>query len=325
MELKKVLSIGKKILSSNLSGGATPLSVTHYITYDCNYRCEYCNLWKENAEEMSTDEIKRMIDEFSEAGTERMGFTGGEPLLREDIGEVVSYAKKKGMITTLCTNGELLPKKVDELRDLDLVQISLDGRKETHEKYRTGSNYQNVLKSIDVARENGIEVVTSTVLTKESLKDVEYILDLSEEKNFKPSFMPIYNFSLAGEVEENLPRKEEMKRGVKKILEAKKEGYKVFNSKTLLEHVKENWPDFNNCSICAAARLFCIVDTNGDVCPCQPSQGVICQNGLEVGFKQAFHSLHKPDSGTCWCDSFLELSFAGQLKGETILNILKKL
>lgn len=320
MDTYKMLSSAMEVLRYKLTGKKVPLSVTHYITYQCNYRCDYCDIWNTDSEEMGTDEVKRMIDEFSEAGTKRMGFTGGEPLLRDDIGEVITYAKDRGMVTTLCSNGELLHDRIDDLQDLDVVQISLDGKKETHEKVRKGSDYGKIMRSIDTARDRDMDVVTSTVITKENIDEIDYILDLGKRKGLIPSFKPVYSFSLDGTVGENMPSREEMGEVIGKIIDAKESGYRVMNSKTLLRHVKENWPDFNNCKICLASDLFCIVDVDGTVYPCQPDQDMEGRNGLDEGFGKAFHNISSPEGPGCWCDSFLDISFMGNLGVEPIYN-----
>lgn len=84
-----------------------PLRVTQEVTSRCNLRCKYCEV-EGTGNELDTPTIKAMMREFKSSGTISWGFTGGEPLLLEDIGELVSYAKKLGFITSLITNGLLL-------------------------------------------------------------------------------------------------------------------------------------------------------------------------------------------------------------------------
>ena len=66
-----------------------PRSVNFCITYRCNNRCSYCNLHSFKTKEMKTNEIKQILNLFKKIGVRRIGFTGGEPLLREDIGDLI--------------------------------------------------------------------------------------------------------------------------------------------------------------------------------------------------------------------------------------------
>ncbi|MCD6240072.1 radical SAM protein, partial [Candidatus Bathyarchaeota archaeon] len=104
-----------------------PHHVQWFITKRCNYRCKGCNVWREqdNIEELTTDEIKRGLDILRQLGTIEVVFSGGAPLLREDIGEILRYASQY-FITTVYDNGSLALEKIDALRNADFVAISLD-------------------------------------------------------------------------------------------------------------------------------------------------------------------------------------------------------
>lgn len=183
MDLANNLSIGRQFIASRLLGKRIPLAVTYYVTYRCNYRCRYCHLWKTQAAEMNTEQAKQMIKEFDQMGAVKMGFTGGEPLLRKDIGDLISYAHERNMLTTLCSNGELVEDRLHDLSDLDVIQISFDGPREIHERYRRNSNYENVVSGIRRAHEAGISVVASTVLTKDNIDQVDWILDFGRRQD----------------------------------------------------------------------------------------------------------------------------------------------
>ena len=73
-------------------GKRIPLKVTHFITDKCNLRCSYCYINYNKEKEMSTEQIKNMLNEFAKLGTQIYGIAGGEPLVREDIFEVIKYA-----------------------------------------------------------------------------------------------------------------------------------------------------------------------------------------------------------------------------------------
>lgn len=110
-----------------------PKEVCIESTTACNCKCSFCynqnSFAKEERKkyEMSTEKFKLMIDRIYAAGINRIRFTGGEPLLRNDIFELAKYAKDKGMITVLNTNGMLIDKergkKIVELFDICLISF----------------------------------------------------------------------------------------------------------------------------------------------------------------------------------------------------------
>ena len=80
-----------------------------YVTYRCNSRCRYCNVWREavfqNRSELTREEAKKLIRQCFEAGVRYIDFTGGEPLLYENLPALLQYAKTLGIKTEVTVNG----------------------------------------------------------------------------------------------------------------------------------------------------------------------------------------------------------------------------
>lgn len=87
MKIKDLNSIFWSIARYHLFNKKTPLSVTVNLTYRCNLNCIYCNVENLIGDEMSTGQIYGLIDQFYSSGCRRIGFAGGEPLVRKDIGK----------------------------------------------------------------------------------------------------------------------------------------------------------------------------------------------------------------------------------------------
>ena len=109
--------LNRRVLTERL-----PISGSIELTFRCNLRCVhcYCNLPMNDPEaiemELGVDELYQILDQIAEAGCLWLLITGGEPLLRNDFLDIYIYAKKKGFITTLFTNGTLLsPELADAL------------------------------------------------------------------------------------------------------------------------------------------------------------------------------------------------------------------
>ena len=84
------------------------------LTYRCNLNCIhcYCKGSEDKDKELSTAEWKKILDEIHREGCIWLTFSGGDPLVRDDFLELYSYAKKKGFIITIFTNGHEVSKKV---------------------------------------------------------------------------------------------------------------------------------------------------------------------------------------------------------------------
>ncbi|HOK41437.1 MAG TPA: hypothetical protein PLD27_10420 [bacterium] len=94
--LKNIPKLSISILKAIL-GNKIPLKVTQYITFNCNFNCAYCGRKNIKSFELTTDEMKKYIDEFKKIGTMFWSFNGGECLLRNDLGVLRDYVKQKGM------------------------------------------------------------------------------------------------------------------------------------------------------------------------------------------------------------------------------------
>ena len=101
----------------NLKG---PITVGWDITQMCNLRCKHCyaTAGKRSEKEFSIDKVKQIIDELDSLGTVLIALAGGEPLVRRDIFEIVSYIKSKGMEVFINTNGILIDEdKIKKLKN----------------------------------------------------------------------------------------------------------------------------------------------------------------------------------------------------------------
>ena len=103
-----------------------PLSTHLDITYRCNERCEHCYLDHEDKGEMTTSEIKGILDQLAEAGVFFLTISGGEPLLRQDCFEILRYARKKLFNVKLKTNAILIREAQARLiRELGIEQVQV--------------------------------------------------------------------------------------------------------------------------------------------------------------------------------------------------------
>lgn len=160
------------------------------LTPHCNFNCVHCppggEGYYENIEEMmTTDEIVTIISLCSKVGFQCVKFTGGEPLLREDIIELIAYTKEIPNINDIqmVTNGSLLTGKVFDLKDagLDMVTISLDAIEPDVYRRIRRSNIPSVVKLIRDCRRVGLPVRINMVVMKSSLNQVKPMIEFASK------------------------------------------------------------------------------------------------------------------------------------------------
>jgi radical SAM protein with 4Fe4S-binding SPASM domain len=173
------------------SGGKKgPRAVGWEITTQCNLTCPHCYsaAAKRPHNEMNTDECKRVIDSLEWIGAGEIGWTGGEPLLRDDLEELIAYASAKGINSSITTNGVLLnEKRAIILKEAGnrAIQISLDGS--TPEKnYRmrraTEDEFNKIIEAIRICGRLNIKVYLASLLGQETLEDAPEMVKLAKRE-----------------------------------------------------------------------------------------------------------------------------------------------
>jgi len=157
----------------------------------CNLKCIHCyaqaTITEEDPDILSTAEAKKMIDSAADFGCPVMLFSGGEPLMRPDVFDLMRHAASRGMRTTLSTNGTLITKEVaQELKTCNMgyVGVSLDGMEATHDKFRRiEGSWRRALVGLMNCREAGIRTGLRITLTKHNFREAADVLDLSVAEN----------------------------------------------------------------------------------------------------------------------------------------------
>ena len=162
------------------------------ITRVCNLNCPHCYTaaGRRPMTELSTKEVSLVLDQLADLGPARaIGWTGGEPLLRDDLVKLVSHAYRNGgMRSGVTTNGLLLDRVLARrLRDAGAyaIQISVDASTaEGFAKIRGAriEEFEVVLEAMEAVREAGLQLHLAFVLGKETLEDARNFIKLAEER-----------------------------------------------------------------------------------------------------------------------------------------------
>jgi MoaA/NifB/PqqE/SkfB family radical SAM enzyme len=185
-----------------------PLSGSLEITSRCNLKCVHCYLGPRGERigyaETSAGKIMDIIDEITDAGCLYILFTGGEPLLRDDFPQIYRYAKERGLLVTVFSNGTLVTDKVAGMfRELPPheVEISLYGATApTHERI-TGvrGSYKKCMHGIKLLVENNIKVNLKTILMTLNIHELSEMQDIAKRFGSRFRFDAAISPSLGGD------------------------------------------------------------------------------------------------------------------------------
>jgi radical SAM protein with 4Fe4S-binding SPASM domain len=271
LDLKKVEPFSQKF--------SAPLRVDLSVTFRCQNRCVHCYAGgSHETEELSTGEWKQVIDRLYWAGVFILTFTGGEPTLREDLPELLSYGQKRGLVTGLITNGRSLVDedyvRVLEESGLDFVQVTLESHKPKVHDLMTGvkGSWKETVAGIKNLIPTKIYTTTNSTLSKYNAGDFLDTLDFLKELGvaaFGCNSL-IYSGKAKDVVDDFVFPLEDLKVILPKVQDkAAKLGLKF------LWYTPTQYCRFNPVQLglgiksCSAAMINMCVGPNGDVYPCQ--------------------------------------------------------
>ena len=165
------------------------------VTSRCNARCEHCGSSCGDfisKDEVSADDLKKALLDISKhynANDILLNVTGGEPLVRKDLFEIMDYANKLGFRWGMTSNGMLINDEVINKMietNMETISISLDGLKETHESFRkVPGSFDKIIKNIKKLQNvPSIKIVqVTTVANKKNLNELEDLYNLMKELN----------------------------------------------------------------------------------------------------------------------------------------------
>ncbi|MEW6028303.1 MAG: radical SAM protein [Chloroflexota bacterium] len=168
-----------------------PIYVKIKVNYGCNLKCEMCKHWRETREPpISMDRFREIISELSELGAKKIHFSGGEPMLRPQLPDLIEHATGLGIRVTLTTNGTLIDKeKAKRLIEAGLrgVNISIDSPiRKMHEKIRgVEGAFKATARSVALfrkyAHKGKLTVRINTVVSRTNYTTLATLPDLAHE------------------------------------------------------------------------------------------------------------------------------------------------
>src|SRR5271154_2215288 len=166
-----------------------PFSLLCELTYRCPLQCPYCSNpidFARYTDELVTAEWERILTEAAALGVVQAHFSGGEPLLRADLPQIIRRARELGLYTNMSTGGTLLTEKLaGQLREagLDSLQVSIqDADAENSDRLAGGApSFEKKIRAAQIARQFGFSLTINVVLHRQNLDRIEAIISMAEE------------------------------------------------------------------------------------------------------------------------------------------------
>ncbi len=168
----------------------SPFTIAWEVSRACAYACVHCRadaIHKRDPQELTTEEAKKLIDDLTGFGSPILIFTGGDPMMRPDLAELISYATESGLRCSLTPTATALPttKRLEEVRDAGIrrIALSLDApRPEVHDDFRkVPGSWQRTMDILHRAQEVGVSVQVNTTVAKHNIDILEEMVPFIEE------------------------------------------------------------------------------------------------------------------------------------------------
>jgi len=245
-----------------------PLTVHIDVTYRCNERCVHCYLDHDDKGEMSTQEIKNVLDQLAEAGVFFLVFSGGEVFMRRDFLELVEYARRLQFNVKVKTNAVMIHEaEAKRMRELGVEQVQISvysHRAEVHDAItKLPGSLKRTVNSIKFLKSQGLKVTLSNVLMTVNRQDEGGTHALARELGVSYTLDPTVTPKLDGDT------------SILSLRVNEDELETLFTNPDLVGNVEEYCKapapvddDVMEGYSCSAGHTACYISPYGDVFPC---------------------------------------------------------
>jgi len=193
MKIRNVLYAARLFVYSKtlwdgiIPGMIRPYAVTIKLTERCNSRCITCNYWRKKSEDrIDKDAAIDLMQQLAAVGVNRIRFSGGEPLLRDDFFDIIEKTRGLGFEkVTVASNGLLLRVFADRINDSCITDlgISIDGTRETNDRIRGVSGYfDRVMEGLELIK--GKRITIMTTLNNKSHLELPELFKMCEDRGY---------------------------------------------------------------------------------------------------------------------------------------------
>ena len=178
-----------------------PILCNYYITYRCNAQCDFCDIQKTYGKKIKSDcsfeDFEKNLPQLKSTGIKFIDLTGGEPLLHQQLPDMLRSAKNYGLYTSVTTNCLLYTERAAELAGLvDLLHFSLDSLDENeNDAIRGKGAYAKIMESIQLAKELGERPDLLFTVTEANYKSIDALANFAQEQKLILIVNPIFKYN----------------------------------------------------------------------------------------------------------------------------------
>lgn len=287
-----------------------PLVANYYLTYRCNARCHFCDIWAlEPKKEADFETICQNLTDLKRIGVKYVDFTGGEPLLRTDAAQIYTEAKRQGFYTSMTTNTILYPNRAKEMQGLiDFLNFSLDGPDaETHDQSRGVKIFDTLVESVKIALSLGEFPVLNHTVTAQNFNRIHEVAELGQQLGVRVWLNPAFT------AHSNYNSKKNPTPEMVLAIEAAARTYNnVGYNKAALEFIRDGGNDINSPRCKAVDAVIAISPHDELLLPCYhfaqtgvPINGRLYelykQSEVVEDYRQSQGKLSVCEGCTVWC------------------------
>jgi PqqA peptide cyclase len=268
------------------------------LTYACPLQCPYCSNpidYANYQSELSTDDWKRVLTEARKMGAVQLGFSGGEPLTRQDLPELVKHARELGYYSNLITSGYgMTEEKILQLKEagLDHIQVSIQASSQELNDHIAGTkSFQHKKTVAHLVKKHGYPMVLCVVIHRENIHQMPEILAMAEELG--ADYLELANTQYYGWAHTNrdllLPTKEQFEKA-EVIAQAFKE--KVAGKMKIYYVVPDFYEDRPKACMNGWGTTFLTIAPDGVALPCHSARdlpGLDCPNVNDYSISEIWH------------------------------------
>ncbi len=248
------------------------------LTYKCPLQCPYCSNpldYAKHSKELNTEDWKRVLSQARKMGAVQLGFSGGEPLTRQDLPELVQHARQLGYYSNLITSGYgLTEEKIVQLKEagLDHIQVSIQASTQELNDHLAGTeSYHNKKQVAHLVKKHGYPMVLCVVIHRENIHQMTQILEMAEE--LEADYLELANTQYYGWAHTNrdllLPTKEQFEEA-ELIAQAYKE--KVAGKMKIYYVIPDYYEDRPKACMNGWGTTFLTIAPDGVALPCHSAR-----------------------------------------------------
>lgn len=262
----------------SLDGAGIPMWLVCELTYRCPLHCAWCNNpldFDSYRNELDTDEWIRVLREARAMGSLQLGFSGGEPMLRDDLEELVAEAEQLGFYTNLITSGVgLTPERLAALKKAGLKQIQLSlqaSERELTNALVSAKAFDQKLAAAREIKRQGFPMVLNVPICRQNIDDTANILALAEDIGvdyLEFANIQYYNWALLNR-SELLPSREQVEAAEAVVAEARE---RLGKRMTIYFVIPDYFDDRPKACMNGWGAIHLTIAPDGTALPCQEAQ-----------------------------------------------------